>query len=72
VVAFLQSSLPTLPITITLAGAAPVYVAGMPPNTTYKVTVGSTAVTIAADDGTHQLTSSAAGVLGILHRSSVE
>jgi hypothetical protein len=72
VVAFLQSSLPTLPTTIALPNTASVYVAGMPPNTTYKVTVSGPAVTITADDGTHQLTSSAAGVLGILHRSSVE
>jgi hypothetical protein len=70
VVAFLQSSSPTLPITIALDSTAPLYVAGLDPDTTYKVTVRGTTVTIATDDGTHQLTSSAAGVLGVLHRSS--
>jgi hypothetical protein len=63
VVAFPQSSPPTLPITIALTGTAEAYVAGLRPNTNYKVTRSNTALTIAPDDGTQHLTSTEAGVL---------
>jgi len=65
VVAFAHLSPPTLPITVPLTSLGKLYVAGLSPSTAYSVNVSNTAVTIAADDGTHRVTSSEAGVLTI-------
>jgi len=72
VVAFSQSGVPALPITIALTTTAPVYVTGLTPNTNYKMTVNNAGLTIDTDDGSHRLMSSAAGVLAIVHGSPLE
>jgi hypothetical protein len=68
VVAFAESTPATLPMTIALAQSAEAFVSGLNPNTKYKVTRSGATVTIAADDGTHQMTASGAGVLRLTHQ----
>jgi len=65
IVAFPQSDSPTLPVNISLSQPGDVYVAGLLPKLNYKVTLSTTAVNIEADDGTHRLTSTDAGVLHV-------
>jgi hypothetical protein len=67
VVAFAQSNPTSLPISISVGEAAVVYVTGLSPSTNYKVIFSGTDLTIDADDGTHRLMSTEAGVLRIPH-----
>jgi hypothetical protein len=67
VVAFVQSSAPTLPISIALTQAGDTYIAGLGANTNYQVTFSGTTLTIADDNGTHRVMSTAAGVLHVPH-----
>jgi hypothetical protein len=67
VIAFPQSGSVPLPLTIEELSFADTYIAGLAPNTNYKVIFSSTSLTIAADDGTSHFTSTAAGVLRVPH-----
>jgi hypothetical protein len=65
VIVFSQSNPASLPISVSLEESAVAYIAGLGPSTNYKVTFSGALLTIAADDGTHRLMSTEAGVLQV-------
>jgi len=65
VAAFLQSASVLLPISVACPNSTETYIAGLAPGTNYKVLYSGGTLTISADDGTHRMRSSEAGVLRI-------
>jgi hypothetical protein len=67
-VAFSQSNSPQLPITIAVNGTGDSYIAGLTPHTNYKVVASGNRIVVNADDGTHRLTTTDAGILRVLRQ----